>query len=87
MKVTVERKAGKPEFKVGELVELDRSQFEDGLGYMVMVSKSTSSTSFDGVIVQTDIGGEADFRVGEHSKGFHKFNFIKFTGKLIMEQS
>jgi hypothetical protein len=85
MKVTVERKAGKPEFKVGELVELDRSQFDDGLGYMVMVSKS-NPTSFDGVIMQSDIIGDNEFNVGEHSKGFHKLNFIKFTGKLILEQ-
>lgn len=87
MKVTVERKAGKPEFTVGELVELDRSQFDDDLGYIVMVTNTGSSMSFDGVIMHSDIGCEADFRVGEHSKGFNKLNFIKFTGKLTMEQS
>lgn len=87
MKVTVERKAVKPVFAVGGLVELDVTQFPDAEGYVVMITNAQDGQHFSGAVVQSSMTGDIEFKQGQYSESFIKTAFVKFTGKLIMEQS
>jgi len=88
LKVTIERKGIKPVFEVGSLVQLDPTQFDDG-GYVVLVTKVVNNShTFGGVVVQCDEPRKDDTSifVGDHSNNFTRHSFVKFVGKLTMEQ-
>ena len=90
MKVTVERSKPKVDsiFKVGSLVEVDKEKYVDFEGYIVLVTgKENNGDYFGGVVVQTNVAENKDHHfVGDRSDSYIKSSFIKFTGKLIMEQ-
>lgn len=86
MKVTVERKAGKPLFEAGKLVELDVTQFPGAEGYVVMITQVQTGQHFSGAVVQSGMTNEIDFQQGQYSESFIKTAFVKFTGKITMEQ-
>lgn len=90
MKVTVERSKPKEEsiFKVGSLVELNLDLYPDFEGYIVLVTNSKENKDhFGGTVVQTNVvNSEHHHFVGDSSNSYIKKSFIKFSGKLIMEQ-
>jgi hypothetical protein len=87
IKTTVEHVPVKAVFELGELVELDKAQFEDGKGYIVLITKVMSNTNlFGGVVVQSD-EDDGDIFVGNHSLNFTRHSFTKFVGKLTMVSS
>ena len=85
IKVTVERKCVKPEFKIGTLVELDLEQFPKSGGYVVLVTNDVGE-HFSGTVIQSNMTGDFEFQVGAHSNSLIKGAFVKFSGKVTMEQ-
>lgn len=85
--VKVDWLCAEPTFETGELVELDCSQFDDNRSYIVMVTQGNhpSGSIFRGVIVYSEYEDD-DMKVGHFSTNFGKSKFVKFSGKITMEQ-
>lgn len=90
MKVTVERSKPKNDsiFTVGSLVELNKEMYPDNETYIVLITgKERDGGHFSGTVVQTNVvNTKTHHFVGDSSSSYIKSSFIKFVGKLIMEQ-